>query len=59
MSWYAAVLDLTLNTEMELHRKYAAEFGITEAELARQVRNYFFGAEAKREQRIPLQVVQD
>ena len=33
MSWYAAVLDLTLNTEMELHRTYAAEFGITTVEL--------------------------
>ena len=33
MGWYAAVLDLTLNTEMELHRTYAARFGITEAEL--------------------------
>jgi len=33
MSWYAAVLDLTLNTEMELHRTYAAEFGITPSEL--------------------------
>lgn len=29
MSWYAAVLDLTLNTEMELHRKYAERFGIS------------------------------
>ena len=33
MGWYAAVLDLTLNTEMELHRKYAERFGIGEAEL--------------------------
>jgi thiaminase/transcriptional activator TenA len=33
MSWYAAMLDLTLNTEMALHREYAARFGITEAEL--------------------------
>lgn len=33
MSWYASVLDLTLNTEMALHRAYAARFGITEAEL--------------------------
>lgn len=33
MSWYAAALDLTLNTEMELHRQYAARFGITRAEL--------------------------
>jgi thiaminase/transcriptional activator TenA len=29
MSWYAGVLDLTLNTEMALHRKYAARFGLT------------------------------
>ncbi len=28
MSWYAAALHLTLNTEMELHRAYAARFGI-------------------------------
>ncbi len=33
MSWYASVLDLTLNTEMQLHRDYAARFGIGEAEL--------------------------
>ena len=33
MGWYAAVLDLTLNTEMDLHRQYAARFGILEAEL--------------------------
>lgn len=33
MSWYAGVLDLTLNTEMELHRSYAARFGITPDEL--------------------------
>jgi len=29
MSWYAGVLNLTLNTEMALHRSYAARFGIT------------------------------
>jgi thiaminase (transcriptional activator TenA) len=29
MGWYAKVLDLTLNTEMELHRRYAARFGIS------------------------------
>ena len=28
MAWYASVLDLTLNTEMELHRQYAERFGI-------------------------------
>ncbi len=33
MSWYAAVLDLTLNTEMALHREYAARFDIGEEEL--------------------------
>ncbi len=33
MSWYAAVLDLTLNTEMELHRQYAARFGLTPEDL--------------------------
>lgn len=29
MAWYASVLNLTLNTEMSLHRDYAARFGIT------------------------------
>ncbi|MFO7588056.1 MAG: thiaminase II [Gemmatimonadota bacterium] len=33
MAWYASVLDLTLNTEMGLHRAYAARFGISETEL--------------------------
>ena len=33
MSWYAAALHLTLNTEMALHRNYAARFGITAEEL--------------------------
>ena len=33
MGWYAAVLNLTLNTEMDLHRRYAARFGLTPAEL--------------------------
>lgn len=33
MGWYASVLDLTLNTEMELHRRYAARFGLGPAEL--------------------------
>ena len=32
MGWYAKVLDLTLNSEMALHRTYAERFGITEAE---------------------------
>ena len=29
MSWFAGLLDETLNTEMELHRRYCAQFGIT------------------------------
>ena len=33
MQWYAGVLDLTLNTEMELHRDYARRFGVTPEEL--------------------------
>ncbi|MFQ5888643.1 MAG: thiaminase II [Gemmatimonadota bacterium] len=33
MGWFAAALHLTLNTEMELHRKYAARFGISAEEL--------------------------
>jgi thiaminase/transcriptional activator TenA len=37
MSWYAAVLDLTLNTEMELHRQYAARFGLEPDELEREM----------------------
>jgi thiaminase/transcriptional activator TenA len=36
MSWYAMVLNLTLNTEMELHRTYAARFGISPEALERQ-----------------------
>jgi thiaminase (transcriptional activator TenA) len=35
MGWYAQVLNLTLNTEMELHRTYAARFGIDAEELER------------------------
>ena len=34
MSRFAALLDSTVNTEMDLHRSYAAEFGIDEEELA-------------------------
>jgi thiaminase/transcriptional activator TenA len=34
MSWYAAALHLTLNTEMQLHREYAERFGIAAADLA-------------------------
>lgn len=33
MGWYARMLDLTLNTEMGLHRGYAERFGISQAEL--------------------------
>ena len=33
MSWFAGLLDETLNTEMALHRNYCAEFGITAGEL--------------------------
>ena len=33
MSWFARLLDETLNTEMDLHRSYCAEFGITSQEL--------------------------
>ena len=33
MSWFARLLDEILNTEMELHRSYCGEFGITRAEL--------------------------
>ena len=33
MSWFAELLDETLNTEMELHRSYCGEFGITREEL--------------------------
>ena len=36
MGWFAAALHLTLNTEMGLHRAYAARFGIGEAELKRE-----------------------
>ncbi|MCE2405645.1 MAG: thiaminase II [Dehalococcoidia bacterium] len=33
MSWFARLLDGTLNTEMELHRGYCARFGISAEEL--------------------------
>ena len=33
MGWFAGLLDETLNTEMDLHRSYCAEFGITRQEL--------------------------
>lgn len=35
MDTFAELLDSTINTEMDLHRAYAAEFGITESELER------------------------
>lgn len=34
MGTFAELLDSTINTEMELHRDYASEFGISETELA-------------------------
>ena len=33
MSWFAAVLNLTLNTEMALHRDYASRFGLSNDDL--------------------------
>lgn len=33
MGWYASMLDLTLNTEMDLHRSYARRFGLEPADL--------------------------
>ncbi len=33
MCWFARLLDETLNVEMDLHRSYCAEFGITTVEL--------------------------
>ncbi len=33
MSWFAGLLDETLNVEMDLHRSYCAEFGITPEQL--------------------------
>ncbi len=33
MSWYARMLDLTLNTEMDLHRRYADRFGLRAEDL--------------------------
>jgi thiaminase/transcriptional activator TenA len=37
MSRFANLLNETLNTEMGLHRAYAAEFGISEAELEKEI----------------------
>ena len=33
MGWFAGLLDETLNTEMDLHRSYCAQFGITRGQL--------------------------
>ena len=33
MGWFASLLDETLNVEMDLHRSYCAQFGITPEEL--------------------------
>lgn len=33
MGWFAGLLNETLNTEMELHRRYCAEFGVTRQDL--------------------------
>lgn len=33
MSWYTGVQDLTLNTEMDLHREYAKQFGVSAEDL--------------------------
>ena len=33
MGWFALLLDETLNTEMELHRTFCAEFGISRQQL--------------------------
>ena len=33
MGWFAQLLEETLNTEMELHRTYCAEFGISRKQL--------------------------
>lgn len=35
MGTFAELLDSTINTEMDLHRSYAAEFGISESDLER------------------------
>jgi len=33
MGWFAGLLDETLNIEMDLHRRYCAEFGVTGPDL--------------------------
>ncbi len=37
MGWFARLLDETLNTEMDLHRGYCAQFGISSRELEETV----------------------
>ena len=37
MGWFAKLLDETLNVEMDLHRSYCAQFGISSQELAATV----------------------
>ena len=37
MSWFAGLLDETLNTEMDLHRTYCLEFGISRRQLENTV----------------------
>lgn len=37
MGWFARLLDETLNVEMDLHRSYCAQFGISSQELAATV----------------------
>ncbi len=37
MSWFASLLNETLNVEMDLHRKYCQEFGITLSDLEQTV----------------------
>ena len=36
MTWFARILHLTLDTEMELHRRYAARFDITPTRLSNE-----------------------
>ena len=53
MSWYARILDLTLNTEMSLHRAYAARFGISVAELEREAVYRRRAIERRLRQKVP------
>lgn len=38
MRWFSSMLHLTLHTEMDLHKQYAARFGIDAAELEHEAR---------------------